>query len=100
MATPPPQFRVHSDTRGRRRMRWSPLERLLLMIGVACLGYYIVVSIEAALYQALENRELDAILAGAPTESPAAEPGAPPPAIPRPLPGGAIGRIEIPRLGV
>jgi len=100
MGTPPPQFRVHSETRVRRRTRWSPLERLLLIIGVACLGYYILVSIEAALYQALENRELDAILASAPAESPTADPRAPLPAIPRPLPGAAIGRIEIPRLGV
>ena len=99
MVTPPPQFRVHSDVRLRRR-RWSPLERLLLIIGLAFVGYYIVVSVEATLYQAFENRELDAILASAPPESAVPEPRAPLPAIPRPSPGSAIGRIEIPRLGV
>jgi sortase A len=76
-------------------VRW--LERVLLVIGIASLGYYAYVSAEAALYQAVEDRELDAILASGP----------PPNVIPTrvrgtvtPAAGSAIGRIEIPRLGV
>jgi sortase A len=81
---------------------WESLEALLLVIGVACLGYYAIVSIEARLYQDIENRELDMILSSAPSvpSSPrgASSPGARAPALP--TPGSAIGRIEIPRLGV
>jgi sortase A len=76
---------------------WRWIERVLFAIAVMFLGYYAYFSIEARLYQAFENRELDAILAGAP-----------PPVTPelngterhQPAPGSAIGRIEIPRLGV
>ena len=70
---------------------WRWLERFLLAVGLVLLGYYAYVSIEAHLYQAVENRELDAILASGPHES---RRPAPPP------PGSTIGRIEIPRLGV
>jgi sortase A len=69
------------------------LERLFLVVGVVSLGYFAYVVTESYLYQALENRELDAILASAP---------APTVHVPRPspAPGSMIGRIEIPRLGV
>ena len=85
----------HATQPDRRRLRW--LERVLFMVGVVFLGYYGYVTVEAHLYQAFENRELEAILASAPE--------APPPAIararrPPPAPGSTIGRIEIPRLGV
>ena len=95
-ATPPPR-------RGVRR-----LERLLLILGIASLGYYGYVSAETALYQSLENRELDAILASAPAPRPAVTPpvGAAPP-VERTLPpraapasGSLLGRLEIPRLHV
>ena len=82
---------AHADRR--RRRRWRALERLLLLIGVVSLGYFAYVVTESYLYQALENRELDAILAGAP------EPAVHVPR-PRPAAGSMIGRIEIPRLGV
>jgi sortase A len=79
--------------------RWLWLERLLLAIAVVSLGYYGYVTLEARLYQAYEMRELDAILQSAParaTDGTAA--------VSRhrvePLAGSAIGRIEIPRLGV
>ena len=89
--------------RMRRHLRW--LERLLLVIGILSLGYYAYVSAEAALYQAFEDRELDAILASGPV---APDPRATIlPVLParaplreRPARGAAIGRIEIPRLGV
>src|SRR5688500_13099903 len=74
-----------------RPLLW--LERLLLIIGAAALGYFLYVTIETHLYQAMENRELDAILAAGPSAGPF---------LPRAAvaPGSAIGRIEIPRLGV
>lgn len=90
-ATPPP-----------RRAAWRWLERALLVVGIACLGYYGYVSAESALYQAYETRELDAILASAPP-APAPPPGsstAVPPARKVFKTGEAVGRIEIPRLGV
>jgi sortase A len=72
------------------------VERALLLVAVVSLGYFGYVSIEAHLYQAYENRELDAILASAPPR-PASSGGA---TRRRPAAGSAIGRIEIPRLGV
>jgi sortase A len=72
---------------------WRALERIFLLIGVVSLGYCAYVVTESYLYQALENRELDAILASAP--APTAHV-----VRPRPAPGSMIGRIEIPRLGV
>lgn len=80
-----------------RALRW--LERVLLVIGILGVGYYAYVSAETMLYQAYENRELDAILT---RESPAATSTASAAAIPRRIPaaGETVGRIEIPRLGV
>lgn len=73
------------------------LERLLLLIGVVCLGAWMYVSLEAALYQRLEDRELDAVLRSrTPAAATTSSPGAP-----TRLPAGTvIGRVEIPRLGV
>ena len=87
-----------------RPRRWA--ERLLLVIGVLCLGYYTYVSAETLLYQAYENRELDAILAS--RAEPKDEKGstartataAPSPIARTPKQGSTVGRIEIPRLGV
>lgn len=120
----------HSDRPAPQRLA-RMLERVLLVVGLTCLGYYGFVSVEAALYQAYETRELNAILASAPsadvtippqrrttspsrttgpdntvnpTEAPSPDPSTNPSARPRgvarPAPGSAIGRIEIPRLGV
>lgn len=95
----------HADPRTRGRV-WRSLERLLFVVGLASLGYYAYVSVESRLYQALENRELDAILA---THAGRTLPGeseeAPGPITARssrarPAAGSAIGRIEIPRLGI
>lgn len=69
------------------------LERLFLLIGAAALGYYFYVNVEARLYQEMETRELDAILASGPPAMPLLD------AAPV-VQGSAIGRIEIPRLGV
>jgi sortase A len=79
---------------GSRLIGW--LESVLFVAGIACLGYYAYVAIEARLYQEVENRELDIILSTAPKVP--QSPGRIRP--PQPLPGSAIGRIEIPRLGV
>jgi sortase A len=75
------------------------LQRLLIVVGVICLGYYIYVYAEARLYQAFEDKQLDAILNSAPPTPPATS-AAPVPQRAEPLTGSTIGRIEIPRLGV
>jgi sortase A len=72
-------------------LRW--FERVLLVVGLALVGYYVYVSVETYLYQAMENRELDTILSSAPPPSTTY-------ARPQPVPGTTLGRIEIPRLGV
>ena len=45
---------------------WRMLERMLVVVGLVSLGYFGYVVAESYLYQRLENRELDAILASAP----------------------------------
>ena len=90
----PPHASVPSSASG-----WRWLERLLLVVAVLSLGYYGYVTAESYLYQAYETRELDAILQNAPAEvsTPDRAPvhrRAEPPA------GSALGRIDIPRLGV
>jgi len=86
----------------RRRSRLLRLlEWLLLLVGIAALGYYVYSSAETMLYQAFENRELDRILDTAPPSGTArAVPRATPRPRPRPLDATAIGRREIPRLVV
>jgi sortase A len=75
------------------------LERLLLVIAIACLAYYGYVSAETMLYQAYENRELNEILASrAPARADDAEGTAAARRVP--APGEVVGRIEIPRLRV
>ena len=90
----PPHTQV-STPPGRTRL-W--LERALLLIGVLCICFYAYAQVEAYLYQRVETRELDAILASAPPR-PVNAPETHR-ARPAPAPGSAIGRIEIPRLGV
>jgi len=92
----------HADRPRRTALRW--LERILFLIAFACLGYYAYAVAEAHLYQAMENRELDAILASAPPPAPTqprvSSSRPTPTPRPRPATGSVIGRIEIPRLGV
>ena len=76
------------------------LERVLLVIGIVCLGYFGFVSAETALYQAYENRELDAILASVPAAPAAPGPVDVLPPRAQPAPGSLLGRLEIPRLHV
>jgi sortase A len=84
--------------------RWA--ERLLLVIGIVCLGYYAYASAETLLYQAYENRELDEILASRSAVNDTAADAArratavPSRVAPTPKNGSTVGRIEIPRLGV
>lgn len=83
-ATPPPR-------RGLRR-----LETFLLLLGVVFLGAWAWFTIEAALYQRMEDRELDAVLRSrstpvAITTTPARR------QVER---GVVLGKVEIPRLGV
>jgi sortase A len=88
-----------SRPRRHQRLRW--LERLLLVVGLASLGYAGYVVAEAHLYQAYEARELEAILASGPAAPPpeAATTAAAPRRSP-PAPGATVGRLEIPRLGI
>jgi sortase A len=72
------------------------LERILLVVALVCLGYYTYVSAETYLYQAYENRELNAILASAPARTGASAAAT----RVRPANGEIIGRVEIPRLDV
>jgi sortase A len=97
---PLPPHATAPPPRRSRVLRW--LERVLLAIGITCLGYYAYVSAETALYQAYEMRELDAILASVPEPEPdVVTPAASTVPATRTLaPGSAVGRIEIPRLGV
>jgi sortase A len=88
------EWRPVSRSGEARRLKW--LERLLFVVGVTFLAYFAYVSVEARLYQAVENRELDLILASAPSRPDSTVPHPPV----TPLPGSTLGRIEIPRLGV
>ena len=74
-------------------------ERLLLVVGIVCLAWFGYVSAETFLYQAYENRELDAILAAGPARR---DTDAAPAAERRRVParGEVLGRVEIPRLRV
>ena len=79
-----------------RTRRW--LERLLIAVGVLCLGYFLYAYAEARLYQSFEDQQLNAILKSAPETSASTAKAAPRHA--PPAPGSTIGRIEIPRLHV
>ena len=67
------RIRLELDDRGltpgrrtglrRHVLRWS--EWLLILVGVLCLAYFLYTYIEARLYQAFEDRELDEILSSA-----------------------------------
>jgi sortase A len=81
----------------RRRWLLRCVERTLLLLGLIALGYSGWISLESALYQSLENRELNKILASARAQP--LRDGASRPARVI-VPGSTVGRIEIPRLGV
>src|SRR5690349_416602 len=83
----------HATLPPRRSLRW--LERLLFCVACVLLAHVGYTWVEARLYQAYEDRELDAILRSRPaTISP------PPDAPTAPSLGITLGRIEIPRLHV
>ena len=76
------------------------VERILLVIAIACLGYYGYVSAETMLYQAQENRALDELLLRKTTAPQNAADTAARKTERMVTPGETVGRIEIPRLGV
>jgi sortase A len=82
---------AHPPPRRVRRLAWLVVERLLLLVGLAALGYAAGSMGSAALYQDYESRQLDAVLRGV---RPAAAASAP--AVARRV----LGRLEIPSLGV
>src|SRR4051812_21326256 len=84
----------HAIPRRRRGRTLRLLERLLIIVGIVSLGYFGYVSLETALYQSFENRELDAILASAPPSSAVpALPSQPRPRRVAPANGAPMGRI-------
>lgn len=88
----PPHAERPSPPRG-----LAVLERLLLVLGVVCLGWWLYATVEAMLYQRVEERALDAILRSKAPAAAVTRPGGPR----RPPPAGSVlGRVEIPRLGV
>lgn len=93
----PPHADIPPPRRGLRRV-----ERVLLAIGLICLGAWAYVSTETALYQRMEDRELDLVLRSRSAQTATATAAATPaPAGRRTVPAGSIiGRVEIPRLGV
>ena len=98
----PSPIRLELDDRGlapgrpaaprRKTLQWA--ERLLILVGVLCLGYFLYTYAEATLYQTFEDRELDKILNEEVAPAPQAAPRRTFAA------GSTVGRIEIPRLGV
>lgn len=99
--------------RPRRRLHW--LERLLWAVGLLGIGWFLAVQVESRIYQAREEAALESVLAGgdaAPRRPVAGRDGAVPAGgglgggettsspLDAPPPGSALGRIEIPRLGL
>ncbi len=88
----------------RKTLRWA--ERLLLLVGLLCVGYFLYTYAEAQLYQAFEDRELDKILNDTAATGTSGKPREETAPAPRVAPrrtfaaGSTVGRIEIPRLGV
>jgi sortase A len=76
------------------------LEGILLVVAIACLGYYGYVSAETMLYQAQENRALDELLLRKTTTAAGSPGDASAPRKRVVAPGDTVGRIEIPRLAV
>jgi sortase A len=78
------------------------VERILLVIGLACVGVYLLTWVDQRVEQARENRELDRILASRRLAVSSPRPGdaAPAAAAKSSAPKTVLGRIEIPRLGV
>lgn len=79
------------------------LERALLALAVVSLGWYVMTSVEAYVYQQYENRQLDAVLrsrARLNTADIIVASGAPVLPARAVLPDALIGRLEVPRLRV
>ena len=90
---PLPPHATAGARRAPRATRW--LERLLFVVAFVCLGYYGYVQAETYLYQRVENRELDAVLASRSADAARLSRERPYPAA-----GATLGRIAIDRLGV
>jgi sortase A len=76
-------------------VRWT--ERVLALIGTACLIWVSSVSIYAVVYQQTQNTLLDGMArTPEPPDDERSPTGTPPP----PEPAGPIGRLEIPRVGL
>ena len=80
-----------APSRNRRRVTLVVLERLLLLVALAALGYVVGSVGGAALYQDYESRQLDEVLRGASRPADASA---------QPVARRVLGRLEIPTLGV
>jgi sortase A len=76
-------------------LAWRWLERVLLTVGIACLGYFGLVFVDRQFEQARENRELDRILQSRAIATPAASAPSRSATV---KPATVLGRLEIPRL--
>lgn len=81
------------ETVRRSNLLFLVLERLLMLVGLAALGYTLGTYGGAMLYQDYESAQLDAILRSGATRS--AQPAAP-----QWVKGQVLGRIEVPSLGI
>ena len=84
----------------RRVLRWT--RRGLLALGISLLGYTGFVLLDTWSFQREAGEQLDRLLARQPQEAVAARPASSPapPVPPQAEPGGLMGRIEIPRIGI
>jgi sortase A len=96
-----------SPTSLKPRSPWVWAERILLVIGIVCLGIWIWSWLDARVFEIEQNAVLDKARAGPPAAETDAlasfqrtRPRAQSPAAPAPADGELIGRISIPRIGV
>ena len=82
----------------RRSGTW--LSRALVIFGLACLSFYGVVTLQAAIYQRNAKAEIDQMVSAQHTTAPAATAIAMPGAMRPLIPGEVIGRVDIPRLNM
>ena len=86
---------VSRPTHGNRILRWS--RDILLVVGFLALGYCAFVLVDTTIYQSYQNARFDEQLNSVQPASTSAGVVNLPVA---PIPGGALGRIEIPRIGL
>ena len=87
---------VSRPTHGNRILRWS--RDILLVVGFLALGYCAFVLVDTTIYQSYQNARFEEQLSNSRSTSANARGAVAEPVVP--IPGGALGRIEIPRIGL